>query len=338
MSKVPKGIIVLALIFSLHYFFGCMEENYNSQKKVLSGDYPGETSAGDLPTLFSKGFVSTNLSERDVAISPNGKEFYYTLWTGTFGVIMKIKEKDGKWESPEVVPFSHQYSNLEPFITNDGKKLFFSSNRPIKPDAKIKDYDIWFVENSDTGWGNPVNLGSPVNSGGNEFYPSLADNGNIYFTAARSDSYGSEDIYLSEYKNGNYSNPVNLGTTVNSKTDEFNAFIAPDESYLIFSNWGRDDGLGGGDLYISFNNNDEWIPAINLGEKINSSALDYCPFVTRDGKYFFFTSRRTSVNMENQTAEDYKSLVKMLNSPLNGKNDIYWMKAGFIDSLKAIKY
>ena len=53
MSKVPKGIIVLALIFSLHYFFGCMEENYNSQKKVLSGDYPGETSAGDLPTLFT---------------------------------------------------------------------------------------------------------------------------------------------------------------------------------------------------------------------------------------------------------------------------------------------
>jgi hypothetical protein len=202
-----------------------------------------------------------------------------------------------------------------------------------------KDYDIWFVERSDSGWGVPVNAGIPVNTNSNEFYPSLASNGNLYFTAALDNSIGGEDIWICEYKNGKYLQPQNLGDAVNGETDEFNAFVAPDESYLIFSSWGRKNSFGGGDLYISFKNEkNEWQPAINLGENINSPALDYCPFVTPDGKYFFFSSRRTSDELKDIKLQDYKHLKILLDSPQNGQNDIYWMRSEFIDSLKKIDF
>jgi hypothetical protein len=122
---------------------------------------------------------------------------------------------------------------------------------------------------------------------------------------------------------------------VNSETDEFNAFISPDESYLIYSSWNREDGFGSGDLYISFKDkNNEWQPAINLGENINSGSLDFCPFVSRDGKIFFFTSRKLSDDLEKNNVKNFKQITDLLNGPQNGQNDIYWMKSDFIDSLK----
>lgn len=339
MYKISFTNIVIILVCLMFLPSGCKENTSKDEKRVTKGKYIGEISAGNDPAIFASGLISTNLSERDVAITPDGKEFYYTLWTGAYGVILFTKENESGWSDPEIVPFSKEYSNLEPFITQDRNRLYFVSNRPLESGGKIKDYDIWYVERTDSGWSLPINIGKPVNSEVDEFYPSVAANGNIYFTSARDESYGSEDIFLCEYKDGKYSNPENLGLAVNSKTDEFNAFVAPDESFIIFSNWGREDGLGGGDLYISFkDDNGEWQPSKNLGENINSSSLDFCPYVTRDGKYFFFTSRRVSEKLNNQTLDNYKSLVTMLNSPRNGQNDIYWMKADFIDSLKAIKY
>ena len=67
--------------------------------------------------------------------------------------------------------------------------------------------------------------------------------------------------------------------------------VAPDESYLIVSS-GRPGGFGQGDLYISFRDEDgDWRQPVNLGESINSEQVDFCPMVTPDGKYLFFSRR-----------------------------------------------
>ncbi len=84
--------------------------------------------------------------------------------------------------------------------------------------------------------------------------------------------------------------------------------------------------------------NNEWLPAINLGDRINSPALDFCPYVTRDKKYFFFTSRRLSEDLNNTEFKEYTSLKTLLNNTQNGQNDIYWMSSNFIDSLKKTYY
>ena len=119
--------------------------------------------------------------------------------------------------------------------------------------------------------------------------PILAD-GSLYFSAVRDDTIGRRDSYRAQYVNGEFEEPVNLGPNINSEVDEGDIYVSPDESYMIHVASGREDSVGGGDLYISFKREDgTWGKDINMGPEINTPEIDYCPMVTPDGKYFFFT-------------------------------------------------
>ena len=93
---------------------------------------------------------------------------------------------------------------------------------------------------------------------------------------------------------GQYAAAEALGDSVNSVFDEFNAFVDPAETFIIFSSFGRKDDQGNGDLYISKNINGVWASAVHVAAPVNSGALDYCPYISPDKKYFFFTSGRHS--------------------------------------------
>ena len=126
----------------------------------------------------------------------------------------------------------------------------------------------------------------------------------MYYTINR-------DLSKARYSNGKFDKPVKLSSNVNTKEGEYNSFIAEDESYLIFTSVGLGDSYGEGDLYISFRRKDgSWTKAKNMGPKINSFARDYCPSVSPDGKYFFFSSRKL------------------------GTEDIYWVDARIIENLR----
>ena len=278
--------------------------------------------------LFGEGVISTNLYERDMAISPDGNEMFYTIVSpqNVFSAIIYLqKDNQGNWSKPEVASFSGVYSDMEPAFNPDGKKLFFVSNRPVTGDS-IKDFDIWSVEKIDGKWIHPVNIGLPVNTEANEFYPSVANNGNLYFTAAYTGGKGKEDIYVARWENGKYAEPVSLDTAINSPLYEFNAFVAPDESFIIFTGYGRNDDRGRGDLYISLKDaSGKWQPAKNIS-MLNSERLDYCPFVSFDRKILFFTSERSALK-ESYTPRSatYQTLIDQRNSVLNGQANIYWI-------------
>ena len=162
------------------------------------------------------------------------------------------------------------------------------SNRPIsKGSINTKDMDIWFVERSSktSKWSQPKNIGAPINTGGDEFYPSIASNGNLFFTTIKKELESQDDIFMSKWINNVYSKPEILGEGINTKGTEYNAFIAPDKSYIIFGGWRRPNGLGSGDMYISGNNNGEWSMAKNLGKQINSKGMEFCPFVNNGTLY-----------------------------------------------------
>lgn len=279
------------------------------------------------PGLFLEGTVSTNLNERDMAISPDGTEMYYTLQANqnAFSTIVHRRRVNGlNWSAPEVASFSGAFGDLEPAFSRDGQKLFFSSNRPLSGD-KTKDYDIWFVEKVNGLWSNPVNLGKPVNTDANEFYPSVATNGNLYFTAEYTTGIGKEDIYVCRWTNGTFGKSEPLDTAVNSKRWEFNAYVSPDESYILFTSYGRKDDSGGGDLYISLKDaTGKWKPAENL-KAINSSKIDYCPFVSVDQKILYFTSGRHELPSTYSRPVTYNELIERYNSAANGSENIYWM-------------
>lgn len=269
--------------------------------------------------------VNTNLNERDFALSPDGTEIFYTLQSpyDRFQTILYLKKDNkGKWSKPEIAPFANRYNCLEPAFSPDGKKLFFSSNRPLTGD-KAKDFDIWWVEKKDGNWSEPQNIGAPINTSTDEFYPSITQSGNLYYTAAYKDAVGKEDIYIAVLENGKYKSPVPLDTAINSKMYEFNAFVSPDEQFIIFTSYGRNDDKGGGDLYMSRKDAaGKWAPAKNL-VFLNSDKLDFCPFISFDKKKLFFTSERNALKETNPLT--YDELIKQYAGLLNGGGNIWWV-------------
>jgi len=278
-------------------------------------------------TLFQEGFISTPMNERDFAITPDGSEIYYTISTPQSSfqtIVFSRKDKNGKWSRPEVVSFAGTFSDLEPALSADGKKLYFASNRPLQGNQP-KDFDLWVVERDGNAWSEPKNLGPSVNTDSDEFYPSIAKSGNLYFTAQYNDGVGREDIFLAAWKNGQFEKPIALDTAINSKGYEFNAFVDTDEQFILFTGYGRKDDTGRGDLYMSIKDaRGKWQPAKNL-KALNSSRLDYCPYVSPDKTILFFTSERAALPVSFDTKASYEQIQKINQQTLNGTGNIYWV-------------
>jgi hypothetical protein len=325
-----RWIFINILIFSAVLIISC-GQSVKKQPPANEGSadwqYFGLSSPGETPQMFSPEIISTNKNERDFTISPAGNIMFYSmvLPAKNFNVVLYLNFDGFFWSEPEVARFSGQYDDLEPSYSPDGNKLFFISKRPVGNREK-SDYDIWYIEKTENGWSAPKNFGAPVNTEKDEYYPSMAANGNLYFTT-KNDSSGSEDIYISRFENGSYIQPESLGDAINTDLFEFNAYIAPDESYLIFSSWGREDDLGSGDLYIAYRNADgSWNAAKNMGGTINSDRLDYCPFVTHDGQYLFYTSQRENKDFKTKTRKKMINIHQMANAIDNGLGNIYWIE------------
>jgi hypothetical protein len=276
------------------------------------------------PTVFAEGVVSTGEFDSHPAFSADGRTLYFLRSTPNFNLwtILVSRFEKGRWGTPEVAPFSGRYSDADPFITPDGWRFYFISNRPA-PGKTTPDLDIWVMERTAAGWGEPKNLGAPVNSPGSEWYPTVAADGTIYFGSDREGGKGRTDIYRARLVGGKYAEAENLGDAVNTQFNEFEPLVAPDESFLIFMAGGRADGRGGFDLYVSYNRGGAWTKPANLGDKINSAGNEYSPTISPDGRYFFWTSTRGFADKPLEKRLDYRELMDRLRGPRNGLGDIY---------------
>lgn len=267
---------------------------------------------------------------RDFTISKNQDEMYFTIQSPTEdrAVIAVMKKNKKGWTTPEITTFSGNFRNIEPFLTQDGLRLYFASNRPLdEKSTKTKDYDIWYVARKDfnSEWSKPINVGAPVNSEYDEFYPCITNNGNIYFTSDKINTFGKDDILVCYWNETHFSKPENLGKNINSEGYEFNAFVNPNETFIIYTIYGNPEGFGSGDLYISYKDkNGIWEKAKNLGSEINSKQMDYCPFYDETTQTLYFTSKRTSVN-ENQVS-NLKEFQSIISAYENGLSRIYKIK------------
>lgn len=292
------------------------------------------------PRIFSEGIVSTDGNEFGGVFTPDGKEFYFarSVPRSYFYIICVTRFVNGKWTEAEIAPFSGRYRDFDAVISPDGSKLFFISDRPTGNGKPKKDYDIWFVNKTPTGWSEPQNLGAPINreteARDDEWFISMTKNGTIYFASAnRPDSKGGGDIYRSRLVNGKYQEPENMGDAINSANYETEPYIAPDESFLLFSSYGRDDSYGGYDIYISYNQHGVWSKAKNLGPKVNTPTRDYSPRLTPDGKYLFFTSERNFATNGFTNPLSYDELQTNLQSILNGNGNIYQIEINTLNTI-----
>lgn len=279
---------------------------------LQAADEPAE------PVLFGEGVVSTGEFESHPAFTPDGRTLYFVKSTPAFTdwKIWVTQRTDDSWSPPEVAPFSGKHRDADPFVSADGKSLYFISDRPLDGERKA-DMDIWVTERTEGGeWGEPRNLGAPVNTSASEWLPRLAASGALYFGSDRPGGSGKTDLYRARSDGDTFAEPENLGPAINSSADEYEGCIAADESFLVFMAAGRPDDQGGGDLYLSYRVDGEWTPAKHLGPKINGPGLEISPYVSPDGKHFFFSSARTAPgNPPGQRP----------NQPRNGLGDIYQM-------------
>lgn len=274
------------------------------------------------PRLFADGIISTGDYESHPAFTPDGRTLYFLKDSPDFGqwTIFFSRFVGGRWTSPVIAPFSGQYRDADPFITSDESKLFFISDRPV-PGKAHRDLDIWVMDRMGNTWGTPRNLGAPVNSDAAEWYPTVAADGTLYFGSGRPGGKGKTDLWRTRLVNGHYAEPENLGSPINSALDEYEPYIASDQSFLIFMAENR-DGHGDTDLYVSYQKSNGWTAPESLPSAINSSASEYSPKISPDGKYFFWTStRRTGGEPAKPlTTSEY---IRKIRSSGNGLGDIY---------------
>ncbi|MBN1988462.1 MAG: PD40 domain-containing protein [Bacteroidales bacterium] len=336
-KRVSPALLILSMAM-----FAC-RPNHNSTVKspVLQSDYLGQTTPTDSALLFAPNIVSTGMNERDFAITPDGNEIFFCREVGNFQytTIFYSQRIGDIWTTPNV--FEHctnpNYKYIEPHVSPDGKKLYFISTMPIDS-ASQPNEDIWYSTKVEGNWEKPKNLGAPVNTNSKEFFPSVTHDGTIYYTHL--DTIAKDEfIYRSRIVNGAYQQPEKLGPNVNIGQARFNAFINPDESYIIIPAFGMPNSFGGTDYYISFrNNSNQWSLPLNMGDKINSAnPKEWSAAVTPNGKYLFFMSAQQGNHKIKEL--NPQAFLNYHNAPQNGNTDIYWINTHFIDDLrKQAKY
>lgn len=278
--------VVLALVLFSDVISSCTTHS-SAQNEI---PYPSPPDS--IAQRFLAGLVSTDSTDFNSAFSPDGKSFYFSRSANSKTSIY-VTSHDGKnWNVPILAPaIRTKYSEADPAFGPDGK-LYFISNRPKDSTDTILDYDIWFVTPmGDAGWSEPKNL-EPVNSDSSEFYISFSKNGNLYFSSSRKGGFGAEDIYVSRFRNEQYTAPENLGQVINSTYSEYDPCISANEDILVFTSSNRWDTFGKGDLYGSkVTDASQWLRPVNLGKRLNTKAREYCAYFSPDSKYFFFSSQ-----------------------------------------------
>lgn len=321
--------------FLLLFFISCKPKTEVKKSYLPTGAYFSQN-ADTSAQLFAEGIISKSYQELNSVFSPDGKEFYYTVadpGRNFYAIMVYIQDENEIWQGPEIASFSGQYSDADPYITSDNKKLYFISQRPIDSTSiESKDFDIWMVDRTETGWSNAIRLDTMINTPKNEFYVSATDNGSIFYSSNYEDGFGNGDIYEAKLQDGKYV-VENLGNAINTPTGEGDPYVSPDGKMIIFMGWGREDDLGRGDLYISFKKEGVWQKAQNLGPKINSPSFEYCPMMSPDGKYFFWTSYR-STPLNNSEGYNYSTYIQRIESSDNGLGNIYWINAKVLDEFR----
>ncbi|WP_205509696.1 TolB family protein [Longitalea arenae] len=235
--------------------------------------------------VFLPGIVSTDTLDFNAAFTTDGKTFLFSRSQNRKYMIYESIWREDKWQPETISPlFDTLYSNTDPFVAADSA-IYFISNRPKDNNDTTKDYDIYRMAKVANGYATPERL-TAVNSDSTEYYVSVSRAGNIFFSSYRD---GNLDLYMSKKTGNGYAVPVHLGKALNTTFDEHDPLIAPDESYIVFAS-DRPGGLGQADLYISHNRNGQWQTPTPLGHGINTRTYEYCPNLSPDGKYFFFSS------------------------------------------------
>jgi len=278
------------------------------QFPTLEGPYLGQEPPGDEPQRFANGIVSSIWSlHSSIAFSPDGD---IALWSpmpeypgevysrSNISMMMRL---NNRWTPPTWAPFTGNDRGDVAFFAADGNRVYFLSRRTLPEETESRGERIWYADRNGNAWA-PARLVDPiVNDYPQHWQFSVDAKHTIFFSADLPEGLGAGDIYRSEFVDGAWQKPVNIGSPVNSEGEEATPFIAPDGSYLIVQR--------SGDLYLSYRTDaGGWTEPQALDSSINTESRELCPLVSPDGKYLFFLRHQ------------------------GGKSHVWWVEADFIQA------
>jgi Tol biopolymer transport system component len=249
--------------------------------------------------------VNSSTSDAGASISADGLELYFqSNRPNGYGyydlyVTTRASVSDPWGKAVNLGPtVNSSSSDGSPCLPADGLSLIFYSNRP----GGYGKTDIWVTTRTTKNdlWGEPVNLGSTVNSSYHEIFPSISADGlQLYFSEDlfpyRPGGYGKTDMWVTtrEAVGGTWSTPTNLGPTVNSSSYDDAPFITADGLKLFFSS-NRPRRYGKADIWVATRKttSHSWNTPVNLGPAVNSLYDEALPSVSADGSTLFFNSNR----------------------------------------------
>jgi Tol biopolymer transport system component len=282
-------------------------------------------------SIFAPGTISTPDFELNASFMPDGKTVYFTksLVGWQQPLIMLSKKVNNQWQQPEVASFSGRWQDMNPYVSKDGKRIYFITNRTSNGEGG-RDRNLYFTEIQNGAWSEPVAVPGELNDSFSLFFPTVTATGVVYFCATRPEGKGASDVYRSHLVNGLYQKPEPV-VSINSEFEDADADVSPDGRLLVFASV-RPGGLGGHDLYLSLLQPDgTWGAPQHLGNSINTSALDLDPTFTPDGKFVYFSSNRLATELA------YKKPIKSLadvNDHVrkieNGQMNIYYFSVSEI--------
>ena len=224
---------------------------------ALKTDQPGAIASARLEKF--SGNVNTRFNEAAISVTADGQTLYFTRNNFNEGNTGRSEEglvklnifsakcsPEGKWSEVTRLPFnSAEYNSAHPSISPDGKRLYFSSNRP----GGFGGMDLYYSELNQGIWSAAINLGPTVNTEGNEIFPFIDSNGRLYFASNGHLGLGGLDLFYSTPKGEkDWNLPVNLGFPLNSTHDDFGICFGGDHSWGFFTS-DRDGGVGRDDIY-----------------------------------------------------------------------------------------
>jgi OmpA-OmpF porin, OOP family len=247
--------------------------------------------------------VNSSYDEQNPILTPDGSTLFFTISNHPKNIGGKkdpgdiwFSRLDGnRWSAPVHAGklINDGAYNAVAGVSSDGKQLFLHGHYdPAKGVARTQGISI--SSNLGDGWSRPVNISIPyfMNKSGTLNGSITADNSVFVFSAETYGTHGVDDIYVCFNNSGKWTEPKNLGTTINTQFQELCPSLSADGMTLYFSSNGR-KGLGSFDIYSAKRLDESWMTwsePVNLGPDINTHGRDLYYRNYEDRKFAFFTS------------------------------------------------
>lgn len=308
-----------------HYFLFLVGLVFLLQSCTAGKTYLGQKPPASIPQLFAPSLVNTSAIEINTVYNSSFTELFFTrIIDGSF-VIHHSQLNNGNWTTPSPIQlFTGKATSvaIDPSITQDGNTMYFLGIGPTDHSKGAKP-DIYSSQKIAGKWQLATKVGYAVSTEEYaESYPVVVADGSLYFTSDRPGSIGKRDIFRAQsLGNGKFDTPVNIGPEVNSDANQRSTYVSPDESFLITGNtYTEENGFA-----VSFKKDNKWQTPVpfSLGEPLQKDWMYFCPYMSPDNKYFFFSMRYSDpVN------SGWKGAVK---------GEVYWVDASKILKKKRIE-